>query len=158
MASKLRRRITSGLILIGLLGMASFGFQSLRKAEGRSTSPPPDAESGSHLAQRPGMDVAWLLAAGQHAAEKNLPAHAEQPADPELDTYMHCHLSGEDKGVWTPFSRWALFGTVGLVFAFGFYRNASIWITRERWTPPSRAGFSPGLTAGTRSQNRSKPF
>jgi len=141
MAENLRRRITSGLILIGLFGIASFGFQSWTKAEGRSITRP-NPESGSHLAQRPGMDEAWLLAAGQNAAENNLPAHAELLADPELDTCMHCHLSGEDTGVWTPFSRWALFGTVGLVFAFGFYRSASIWTTRERWIPLSRRLFA----------------
>ncbi len=82
------------------------------------------------------------MAAGQKAAENDLPAHAELLAAPELDTCMHCHLSGEDTGVWTPFSRWALFGTVGLVFAFGFYRSASIWTMRKRWTPLSHRLFA----------------
>jgi hypothetical protein len=55
----------------------------------------------------------------------------------EQDTCLHCHLSGEDTGIWTPVSRWTLFGAAGLVFAFGMYRSASAWVTRKPWKPLS---------------------
>ncbi|MBN2500194.1 MAG: hypothetical protein JXB38_05455, partial [Anaerolineales bacterium] len=32
----------------------------------------------------------------------------------ERDTCLHCHISGEDKGLWTPFARWLVFGSVGM--------------------------------------------
>lgn len=54
---------------------------------------------------------------------------------PQKDPCLHCHISGEDKGLWTPLARWTLFGSVALVFAFGMYRSASIWITRSPWKP-----------------------
>ncbi len=54
---------------------------------------------------------------------------------PQKDPCLHCHISGENKGLWTPLVRWTLFGTVGLVFAFGMYRSASIWVTRSPWKP-----------------------
>jgi quinol-cytochrome oxidoreductase complex cytochrome b subunit len=62
-------------------------------------------------------------------------------AIPEQDPCLHCHLSGEDTGVWTPLARWTLFGTVGLVFAFGVYRSASVWATRTPWKPLSMRMF-----------------
>jgi hypothetical protein len=64
---------------------------------------------------------------------------ASLPSDelptPEKDSCLHCHLSGEIKHLWVPLSRWLIFGAAGLVFAFGFYRSGSVWITRKRWTP-----------------------
>jgi hypothetical protein len=53
----------------------------------------------------------------------------------EQDPCLHCHVSGENKGVWTPVSRWTLFGAAGMIFAFGTYRSASTWITRKPWKP-----------------------
>ncbi len=54
---------------------------------------------------------------------------------PKQDPCLHCHIRGEEKGLWTPLGRWALFGGLGLVFAFGFYRSASVWVTRSPWVP-----------------------
>ncbi len=51
------------------------------------------------------------------------------------DTCLHCHLVGEDKGVFTPTSRWTLFGIAGLALVFGMYRSASTWINRKTWKP-----------------------
>ncbi len=60
---------------------------------------------------------------------------------PQEDPCQHCHLAGENKGIWTPLTRWSVFGLAGLVFAFGFYRTTSVWITRSPWKPMSvRAG------------------
>ncbi|GAB4471491.1 MAG: hypothetical protein Kow00124_08580 [Anaerolineae bacterium] len=58
-----------------------------------------------------------------------------EPAGVAQDTCLHCHLSGEDKGVWTPVSRWSIFGLFGLIFAFGIVRSASVWRTRRPWKP-----------------------
>jgi hypothetical protein len=54
---------------------------------------------------------------------------------PEKDNCLHCHISGEDKGLWTPLARWGLFGFVGLVFAFGVYRTTSVYVSRTPWKP-----------------------
>jgi hypothetical protein len=54
---------------------------------------------------------------------------------PEKDPCLHCHITGEETGLWTPLVRWILFGGAGLIFAFGIYRTSSVWITREPWKP-----------------------
>jgi cytochrome b6 len=54
---------------------------------------------------------------------------------PEKDPCLHCHITGEDKGLWTPLVRWIFFGGAGLIFAFGIYRTSSVWVTREPWKP-----------------------
>ena len=51
----------------------------------------------------------------------------------ERDTCLHCHLAGEDTGIWTPVSRWSIFGLAGLALAFGMYRSASTWVSRRPW-------------------------
>lgn len=51
------------------------------------------------------------------------------------DPCQHCHITGENKGIWTPLFRWTIFGMAGLVFAFGMYRSASAWTTRSPWKP-----------------------
>lgn len=57
------------------------------------------------------------------------------PPPPKQDPCLHCHISGEEKGLWTPLARWAIFGTAGLIFAFGIVRSASMWKTRAPWKP-----------------------
>jgi hypothetical protein len=54
---------------------------------------------------------------------------------PEKDPCLHCHITGEEKGLWTPLVRWLFFGGAGLIFAFGIYRSSSVWLTREPWKP-----------------------
>lgn len=54
---------------------------------------------------------------------------------PGKDTCLHCHISGEMTNIWTPFYRWVIFGTFGLIFVLGIYRQASIWRTRDKWIP-----------------------
>jgi hypothetical protein len=62
---------------------------------------------------------------------------------PNQDPCLHCHIGGENKGLWTPLARWTLFGGLGMVFAFGIYRSASAWVTRAPWKPliPRAAGW-----------------
>ena len=64
------------------------------------------------------------------------PDHSLSPP-PGKDPCLHCHISGENKGLWTPLARWSLFGTLGLVFVFGIYRNATVWKNRSQWKPIS---------------------
>lgn len=51
------------------------------------------------------------------------------------DTCLSCHIAGEDTNIWTPTSRWLVFGLAGAVFAFGFYRASSVWRQRTPWRP-----------------------
>jgi cytochrome b6 len=57
------------------------------------------------------------------------------PPTPAEDTCLSCHILGQNKGIWTPLARWLVFGSVGMVFAFGVYRSANTWVTRSPWKP-----------------------
>jgi len=57
------------------------------------------------------------------------------PQPPDRDPCLHCHIIGENKGMWTPLGRWTLFGSLGLVFVLGVYRSATVWKTRKPWVP-----------------------
>ncbi|MEA3349370.1 MAG: cytochrome b N-terminal domain-containing protein [Chloroflexota bacterium] len=59
----------------------------------------------------------------------------DSPPPPNRDSCLHCHIKGEESGVWTPLSRWIVFGTAGLIFAFGVVRSISAWKTRSPWKP-----------------------
>jgi hypothetical protein len=63
------------------------------------------------------------------------------PPPPKTEPCLSCHILGQNKGLWTPLGRWVLFGSLGVVFAFGVYRSASTWVTRSPWKPLThRAG------------------
>ncbi len=57
------------------------------------------------------------------------------PPPPTEDPCLNCHILGQNKNLWTPLARWVLFGSLGLVFAFGVYQSASTWVTRSTWKP-----------------------
>ncbi len=59
----------------------------------------------------------------------------ETQVEPEQDTCQHCHISGTIENLWVPLARWGVFGAAGLVFAYGFYRSGSVWLTRKKWRP-----------------------
>ena len=92
------------------------------------------------------VHVQAMSTAGQ-AGEINWPlveaALTNQPASglaatippPKQEPCLSCHITGENKNLWTPLARWLVFGTFGLVFAFGVYRSASVWTQRKRWKP-----------------------
>lgn len=71
----------------------------------------------------------WELAQSVPDKTVTLPPPAKQ------DPCLHCHIAGEEKGLWTPVARWAIFGTAGLIFVFGIVRSASMWRTRAPWKP-----------------------
>ena len=93
--------------------------------------------------------VLLFSAAAVHAVTAPSP---EQPPDsalivdppavgsnPEKDTCFHCHVSGSFENLWTPLSRWIVFGVAGVVFLFGFARSVSVWQTKSAWKPiPTR--------------------
>jgi hypothetical protein len=64
------------------------------------------------------------------------PAGIEIPS-PGKDPCLHCHVKGEFSGIWTPLSRWVLFGSMGLIFVLGVYRSASVWKNKTHWIPIS---------------------
>lgn len=75
-----------------------------------------------------------------HSLGVNSPIHtasggAAIPQPPEEDLCLHCHITGEEKGLWTPLARWMLFGSMGLVFTYGVYRSANLWVNRNPWKP-----------------------
>jgi hypothetical protein len=74
------------------------------------------------------------LAAQQAGSPAAIPPASIQPPTNQ-DPCLHCHITGEDTGIWTPVSRWLLFGSAGLIFVFGLYRQASVWVTRSPWVP-----------------------
>jgi hypothetical protein len=78
-----------------------------------------------------------LFAKGAHMIAPSSLSAATLPP-PEQDPCLHCHISGEDKGLWTPLVRWITFGSAGLIFAFGIYRSSSIWVNRAPWKPLSK--------------------
>jgi hypothetical protein len=78
----------------------------------------------------------WTAAASMDAVELK-PALSTGPAV-ETDPCLHCHITGEDKGLWTPLARWTLFGGAGMLMVFGVYRSASSWVTRTPWKPLTR--------------------
>ena len=47
------------------------------------------------------------------------------------ETCLHCHIQGEHTFLWTPTARWLIFGTLGLVFLFGFWQSAAMWTQRK---------------------------
>jgi quinol-cytochrome oxidoreductase complex cytochrome b subunit len=60
---------------------------------------------------------------------ENLPPAAEK------DQCLHCHIMGEDKRLWTPLTRWVIFGSMGLVLVFGIVRSTWVWRNRKQWVP-----------------------
>lgn len=69
------------------------------------------------------------------AVQSNADLTVTMPPPAKQDPCLHCHIAGEEKGLWTPLARWAIFGTAGLIFAFGIVRSASMWRTRAPWKP-----------------------
>ena len=53
----------------------------------------------------------------------------------DQDPCLHCHISGEEKGMWTPFARWVVFLTMNGIFLFGTVQSLSVWKNRTPWKP-----------------------
>jgi len=69
-----------------------------------------------------------LIKPSAAGAIATIPPPAQEPC-------LSCHINGENKNLWTPLTRWLIFGTFGMIFAFGVYRSVSVWRTRKPWKP-----------------------
>jgi len=85
----------------------------------------PSIQSPTELADQ-GLESIVLFSQLQ---AQTLPPPANQ------DPCLHCHIRGEETGLWTPLTRWIVFGTAGLVFVFGLVRTTSALKTRRSWKP-----------------------
>lgn len=124
-----RRPPLLGLVAVGLMAVAFlFAATTIGSARppAQEAMPPPGA-AGQLYKDAALLREAVVPGAGDPAAVA--------PPQPERDPCLHCHIGGEDKGLWTPLARWTLFGGMGLIFALGVYRSASGWITRTPWKP-----------------------
>jgi cytochrome b6 len=92
---------------------------------------------------------ALLMATDLHGKVYQSDALGGQPFDiaslgvppAQQDTCLHCHIQGEHTNLWTPTSRWLVFGTLGLVFLFGFYQSASMWTQRKPFKPLTKRAY-----------------
>jgi hypothetical protein len=117
-----RHRI--GLLAILALLILLFAFIT---TYAQANSSPEGAEDGL-----PPPD--WALMASI-SAESPKRAMLNVPVPPDKDNCLHCHVTGEEKGIWTPLARWTMFGSMGMIFVLGIYRSASVWRNRTPWKP-----------------------
>jgi hypothetical protein len=120
-----RRSFPFGLAAIALVVIVLLAFLTTH-ARAFSTQ-----LAGAPEAPPPNWSAAAESAAAFHAGDA--PAAALPPV--ERDSCLHCHITGEDKGLWTPLVRWSMFGMVGLVFVYGVYRSTSTYINRKPFVP-----------------------
>jgi cytochrome b6 len=80
----------------------------------------------------PNWGMAYDLAEITTKTTRESPA-ANLPSPAKQDPCLHCHIAGEEKGLWTTTLRWMIFGTAGIIFSFGIIRSSTIWKTRAPW-------------------------
>lgn len=126
---KIALRRTHFLVFLGILLtvlVILFGVNDEIQAE-----TPPDVSQSTSTEW---LEVKSLIAVSAHQVVPSRYTASSLPP-PEQDPCLHCHLSGEETGIWTPLVRWVFFGGAGLIFAFGIYRTSSIWVKRAPWQP-----------------------
>lgn len=89
----------------------------------------------THPTEASGMAAPSVSQLTQEVRALAAPPPAETLPPAEQDTCLHCHLTGELKNLWTPLTRWLVFGAFGMVFVYGAARSASAWRTRAPWKP-----------------------
>jgi hypothetical protein len=122
----IRRLTTAGLAGAFVLVLGSTIGHSA--SEGTSDASVPGTARERLAAARAAVDLAGAGKSPSPDALRDVPA-------PEQDPCLHCHIGGEETGLWAPLARWTVFGISGTVFAFGLYRSASVWRSRARWVP-----------------------
>src|SRR4030067_10837 len=117
------------MLSLALVCSVSVFIFSIARANSSSPSQLESAESRWEIIQAISVeaDQPGILRRGQLATTP--------PPEAKQDPCMHCHVTGENKGLWTPLARWSLFTTLGLVFVFGVYTSASTWTSRLPWKP-----------------------
>lgn len=118
------------LFIVLILGVSLLAFVTIHA---QAMSSPPEEKA---LATSPPN---WELV-GLITLDSSIKQAVATPPTPKEDPCLHCHVLGENKGLWTPLARWSLLGVFGLVFAYGVYRGARSWVSRAPWkTLTSRA-------------------
>lgn len=127
MIKKPRRLILTGILLLLLAGLVA------------STPNLVSAGDSNLPANHPTWDSADLNESTASTASIIQPDTLPPP--PHQDPCLHCHIKGEETGLWTPITRWVVFLTVFGVFGFGLVRSISAWKNRIPWQPiPKRIG------------------
>jgi hypothetical protein len=128
------RSIRRRLLRLGwpALAIAVISLFFMATSRGSATPPLQEAMPPPNTTTDLAQDVRVLREVSAPGASALL---AVTPPKPEKDPCLHCHIGGENKGLWTPLARWTLFGGVGMIFAFGVYRSASTWVTKSPWKP-----------------------
>jgi hypothetical protein len=120
-----RRLILTGIILVALAGLFGVTPRQATAVEVPLPVDHPEWVQGD-------LNESTLNTASE------LPA-SELPPPPNQDPCLHCHIKGEEKGMWTPLTRWVVFLTMAGIFCFGVVRTTSAWVKRVPWKPiPSR--------------------
>jgi hypothetical protein len=81
----------------------------------------------------------WAILQTQAQSNNSKPANALP--EPKTDPCLSCHITGQFTNPWTPISRWALFGSLGLACLFGMFRTGSVIVGRAPWKPLTNRGF-----------------
>ena len=79
----------------------------------------------------------WVLSDLNNETKASAPAIPANtlPPPPKQDPCLHCHIKGEETGMWTPLTRWVVFLTMWGVFTFGIVRTINAWRNRVPWKP-----------------------
>jgi hypothetical protein len=118
-----RRKYALGLTAI-ILGLA---LLFLGATHGQATAPPPtEPPDWEQVAASADLSVA-------HPDLPLIRSDSAVPQPPNQDPCLHCHIKGEEKGLWTPLVRWVVFGTAALFLVFGIVRSATVWKSRAPW-------------------------
>jgi len=115
------------LMITGILIVGIFSFVT-QHANAFSKLSSPNSESPRSPSSDLSQVKSFILQASGSSEESVTPPPAQDPC-------LHCHVSGENTGLWTPISRWTLFGGMGLIFVLGVYRSASVWKNKSHWKP-----------------------
>ena len=99
---------------------------------------PRDIDQDSSAPDNPDWSRIRSLVSAADIPYSEYSAAAISVPQPAPDPCLHCHISGENTGLWTPLARWSIFGLAGLIFAFGVVRSTSVWRNRKPWKPYSR--------------------
>ncbi|MDD5466690.1 MAG: cytochrome b N-terminal domain-containing protein [Anaerolineales bacterium] len=118
---------TFALVSLGVIMLASAAHVVLAGSLG------PGESAGATASDPILLSAASAVLLESQAPVSLAPAAAVPP--PAQDPCLHCHIAGENTGIWTPLARWVLFGSMGLIFVFGVVRTGSVIVGRKPWKP-----------------------
>jgi hypothetical protein len=129
--SRLPRKLTHLFLVLGILTIAGISVLLLASNNVKAGPASPGVES---------IASSFSTTEAEKVIEASMPVTVEKAPEaaippPQKDPCLHCHITGENKGLWTPLARWTLFGSMGLIFVFGMFRTASVIINRKPWKP-----------------------